>query len=390
MVKRKRKIENRYKFDRFFIHVLLFLVVPVLKGIFGIKKSEKMSLPEGGCMVLYNHVTDLDVVWIIDAFRTHMYCVASEHIVRFPVAGKLIRYFFAPILIKKSTGGAGAVMEMHRHIKAGHNILLAPEGVRTGNGRTGAISPVIASVIKKLKCPVVTVRIHGGFMTTPRWGRGIRRGQMTVEKVSQYSKEEISAMSADDLHARICDDLAEDAYSNPVAHKGRRRAENIELQLYLCPSCRQYFTIRSEKNDFFCSCGLHGTVNEYGELSGDKIPYRTIGEWDGWEKNYIKDYPLPKKESAEEVTLLQSVGPAIRSIDKEHGNALLDRGNLVLTNLALSVGDTKIPIGEIAEVSIISYGILLIATKEGQYFEIKGKQKYPGEAYMNFIHKLKS
>lgn len=382
-----------------------FLIVPFFKWLYGVEKSGEMSLPEGPCVVLYNHVTDFDAVWIIDAFHEFMYCVASEHLVRVPIAGAILKTFVAPILKKKGTNGAGVVLEMSRILRAGYKVLLAPEGLRSGNGRTGEIAPVTAAVLQKLKCPVVMIRIHGGFLTTPRWGKGIRKGCIRIEKAAEYSKEEIASMSEEEFYEHIIKDLAVDAYENPSAHKGKRPAENIELQLYLCPSCKEFGTIRSKKKEFFCNCGLRGTIDEYGMLKGEKIPYRTVTEWDFWQRDYIDNTVLPdsvedkeaengvagnKEVGKADKILLRSHSLAIHRIEKDHKDEVLSSGDLVLTVDEISVGEVSVPIAEILDVSIYSYGILLIATKDGKYYEIKGKQKYPGEAYLIFIKKLNS
>ncbi|MBR4580800.1 MAG: 1-acyl-sn-glycerol-3-phosphate acyltransferase [Lachnospiraceae bacterium] len=403
--KKKSKIEKRYGFDKAFIGLMRFTAVPFLKLRYGVKTGSHDTLPAGPCVVLYNHVTDLDVAWVIDKFREQMYCVASEHIVRFPVAGKLLSIFFAPILIKKGTSGAGAVMEMSRHLRAGHKVLMAPEGVRSGNGLTNPIVPTTAAVLKKLKCPVVTVRIHGGYFTTPRWGRGVRKGLITLEKVGEYSAEEIAGMPSAAFLERIAGDLSEDAYAYnerlgdaKIAYRGKNPAEGIETQLYLCPQCRRLLTIRSKGNEFFCDCGLHGTINEYGILNGNNLPYSTIRDWDAWESKYIADLPkeldllLRDKDSgmySEEGILLQSPDITLSEISKEHKNAVLSEGKLVLTKDTLSVGDYVIPLSEIEEVSVIGYGILLLFSKDKHYFEFRGKERYPGIAYLNFIRKLK-
>ena len=88
--------------------------------------------------------------------------------------------------------------------------------------------------------------------------------------------------------------------------------------------------------------------------------------------------------------LLRSPSLAIHRIEKDHKDEVLSSGDLVLTADEISVGEVSVPLTEISDVSIYAYGILLIATKDGKYYEIKGKHKYPGEAYLIFIKKLNS
>ena len=378
-------MEKRYGFDKALIRILCCTVVPVLKIRYGVKNKGKLSLGEEPCVVLFNHVTDLDAVWVMDAFKKQMYCVASEHVLRTPFFGKLLNVLFAPVFIKKGASGAGAVMEIIRHLKSGHCILMAPEGVKSGNGLTNPLVPSTAAVLKKMKCKIVTVRIHGGYFTNPRWGKGIRRGFMSVEKVREYTKEETARMTPEQLHDMIKADLFEDAYAfnaeKKAAYRGKNLAEGIGEELFLCPCCQKFFSIHSKGRHFFCDCGMQGTMNEYGLLKGKKLPFSTITEWDLWQSDYIS--------KARDSIVLTSPGQAIRVITREHKNYVLDKGDLTLTCEFLKVGEKKIPVADIVDISYYGYGILLIFTTSGDYYEIRGEERYPGVAYYKFIQKIK-
>ena len=55
----------------------------------------------------------------------------------------------------------------------------------------------------------------------------------------------------------------------------------------------------------------------------------------------------------------------------------------------LKLGEHAFPLSEIDEVTIVAYGILQLYTKEKRFFEIRGKKRYPGIAYLKYIQKLK-
>ena len=377
-------MQSRYGFDKGLVKVLLATVVPIVKLLYGDKNKGKIPMDEEPCVVLFNHVTDLDVVWVMDAFKKQMYCVASEHVLRTPFFGKLLSILFAPVYIKKGASGAGAVMDMIKHLRYGHCILMAPEGIKSGNGLTNPLVPSTAAVLKKMKCKVITVKIHGGYFTNPRWGKGIRRGSISVEKVREYTKEEISKMTPEQFHESISGDLFEDAYAynaeRKIAYKGRKLAKGIEEELFLCPGCRQFFTIKSRGNAFFCECGMKGTLDEYGIIRGEGLPFSTITQWDKWENEYLT--------SGEDIVLTYP-GLELRAITREHRDYVLARGDLVLTKEALKVGEKTIPLSDITDLSYYGFGIPLILTKDGEYYEIKGKKRYPGIAYYNYIQRMK-
>lgn len=387
---RKKKTKDRHPFEERIIWLCIHTAVPFLKKAHGVVKTAKLTLPDGPCVVLYNHCTDLDVVWLQDAFERQMYCIASEHIVRTPLAGKLISFFFAPILLKKGTGGSSVVMEMHRHLKKGYHILMAPEGMRSGNGLTGEFVPATAAVLKKLKCNVVTVRFHGGYFTTPRWGKGIRKGRMTLEKVAEYTPSQIAELSVEAFHEKLTQDLYVDAYEdnreNPVAFRGKKLAEGLELQTGICPVCQKFNTIRTKKDTFACSCGMRGTIDAYGILKGEGLPFTTVTEWDRWCDAFIEE-EAPKWIGSE-APILSNHDQVLKEILAGHKDHIADKGDLVLTAKSVRVGGTEIRLSDLSECTIFGYGKLLLFTTDRHYYEIDG-EKYPGVIYHKIIQELK-
>ena len=387
----KKQKRDRSKFDKNFVALMLHTVVPVLKHKYGVVRNEYLRADEESFLLLFNHVTDLDMVWIMDAFHRQIYCLGSEHIARFPLAGKLLNTFFAPILIKKGSSGMAAVMEMHRCLKAGNSILMSPEGILCAAGRTGELVPSTAAVIKKLHCNVITVRIHGGYLTKPRWAKTVRKGQITVEKIAEYSKDSIASMDPAEFQAIIEKDLYEDAYAYnetaKIAYKGKNLAEGIECQLYLCPSCKKLATLHSLKNDFFCDCGLKGTIDEYGMISGEGFDFKTVTEWDEWQESELKNMPLPKDT---ETVIVSNPNLSIKEIKEGHKESVIGTGTLQLTSREISVGEVRIPLSEISDVAMVSHGILLIYTKDKHYYEIRNKKnRYPGVLYKKLIARIK-
>ena len=416
--KGKQNKKDRSGFDRVFTGIMLHTVVPLLKAQYGVKRTEHVKTDGEPFIVLFNHTTDLDMAWIMDAFGRQIYCLGSEHIIRFPLAGVILNTLFAPILIKKGSNGMAAVMEMNRYLRSGRSILMSPEGVRSGNGRTCELVPSTAAVLKKLRCNIITVRIHGGYLTTPRWGKGVRKGEITVEKIAEYSKESIASMDAAEFHKRIEEDLYEDAYvyndGKKIRYRGKNKAEGIETQLYLCPSCRRLATMKSAGDTFFCDCGLKGSVDEYGLLSGEGFTFRTVAEWDDWQEETLAGMIREIKTAGiagsgngvstdNDISTDNGVGsdttdriivssPALsfKEISAKHKETVLAKGDLSITSHSISVGEKTVEFTDLSGVSIISYGILLLSTKDKHYYEISRKNtRYPGILYLKLISGLK-
>ena len=63
---------------------------------------------EGPCIVISNHVTDMDPFLVAMSFpHKQLYYVASEHIFRIPVASKVIETLLDPIARKNSSDRSG-------------------------------------------------------------------------------------------------------------------------------------------------------------------------------------------------------------------------------------------------------------------------------------------
>ena len=114
------------------------LLRPVARLLLKIKfnYSAPTYAPKGPFIVLCNHVTDWDPIFVGAAFKEQMYFVTSEHLLRLGFVSKLIMWLQAPIARQKGGSAAGAVKAMLRTMKEGHNIGLFPEGNRTWDGVT--------------------------------------------------------------------------------------------------------------------------------------------------------------------------------------------------------------------------------------------------------------
>ena len=122
----------------------------------------KSHAPEGPYVVVCNHVTDWDPLLVGAAFRNQMYFLASEHIMRLGFVSRLLDWLVHPIVRQKGGSAAGAVMEMLRVTRAGHNVALFPEGNRTWDGVTRDFPASTGKLIKQSGASLVTFRLRGG------------------------------------------------------------------------------------------------------------------------------------------------------------------------------------------------------------------------------------
>lgn len=257
----------------FFWKTLRFPVMIFCKLKFGYTFKVAKDLPDH-YIVLSNHTTDYDCVLVACSFKKQMYYVASEHIARWKHGFKLLNWALAPILRKKGTSAASAIIDILRKVRKGANVCMFAEGVRSWDGLSCPITSTTGGLVKAARCGLVTYRISGGYFTSPMWStKNTRRGYLHGEPVHVFTAEQIAAMSEDEVNRIIREDLYEDAYARqlekPIKYKGKRLAESMENLLYLCPCCGGEDTLRSKNDRVFCtSCDLSFTYDVYGTLHG--------------------------------------------------------------------------------------------------------------------------
>lgn len=350
------------KRHKIILNILRPLVALFLKIKFGYK-FEKVPKLEGNYIILSNHNTDFDPLFVAVGFKDYMYFVASEHISRWKVAFKFIKFAFDPILRYKGTVATSTVLEVLRRVKAGNNVCIFAEGVRSWDGITCPILPSTGKLVKKSKCGLVTYKITGGYFTSPNWGEsGTRKGPISGAPVRIYTPEEIAAMKPDEISRIIERDLYEDAYEtqlkNPQKYKGKNIAEKLENLIFICPECGGVDTFKSKGDTVRCSgCGHTFKYNEYGMLENSQ--FKTVRDYAKWQK--------------EQVEGMASVGGILTSPNgrlikiENHQEIEIASGEIVMTKNSLRCADKEIELSAIMDMAIHGRHALVFSTDKDYY-----------------------
>lgn len=346
--------------------ILYFLLRPLVIAFLFLKFGYRYTVApqlDGPYIVLANHVTDFDPLFVAASFPKQMYFVASEHIVRWKV-WPLLEYLVAPIIRKKGTMAASTVMEMLRAVKKGHNICMFAEGARSWDGVTAPILASTGKVIKSARCSLVTYRIEGGYFVSPNWSEGgTRRGPVRGSVVNVYSAEEIAQMSVKEINTIITNDLHEDAYArqetNHCRYKGRQIAVKLENLLFRCPNCGATDTMESRKDTVTCRrCGQQLCYTPYGKLVGHE-KFDNIKDLFAWFKEEVLQDAAQKAVYTSDDGILNSVEP--------HQEIMLDHGPIALSEESLTCGSTVIPLAEITDMAMHGRHALVFSTGKAYY-----------------------
>ena len=342
---------------------------------------------QGPFLLIANHVTDLDPLMIGCSFSQQMYFVASEHLFRKGILSRLLIWLVAPISRIKGSTDTVSAMNIIRTLRHRANVGLFAEGDRSWNGVTSRLHPTTARLIKASKASLVTYRLSGGYMTSPRWSRIIRRGKMHGRFVNVYTPEQLSKMSVDEVTEAVIADISEDAYEvqrkEHIAYKGANLAEGLETAIYTCPVCKRVCTTHSKGDLFYCECGMQARYNVYGYFEGELRPFDTIRDWDAWQEDFMQKYAL----RAGDEPLFQDDGQSLWQIDSDHTEVCVAEGALKLFKDRLSLGDFSVPLGKLYQMGVYGSGMIVFSA-EGKNYEIKTSVIRSGRKYLTMYRIL--
>ena len=355
-------------------HQILYGILRPLAALFvrfkfGYTYEKAKNLPDN-YIVLSNHTTDYDPIFVGASFPRFMHFVASEHVARWNLASKLLNFAFAPIWRYKGSVAASTVIEVFKKIKEGGNVCIFAEGARSWDGVTAPILPSTGKVIKKAKCGLVTYKIVGGYFASPNWStKNTRRGFVHGAPVNVYTKEQLEELSIDEINEIIRRDLYEDAYERQVAepkkYTGKNLAESMENLLFICPSCGKVDTIRSAGDTVSCSeCDFRFRYNQYGMLEDSS--FKTVYELAAWQKDAVQ-------EAAQTDAVYTAQGGTLSTVIK-HQESLVSQGPVSLSKDTLICGEKTIALNDISDMAMHGRRTLVFSAEKTYYELVPSKE----------------
>ena len=180
---------------------LLVGSIPLLLGIGRVRVqvvgAEK--LPEGGFLLVGNHISDFDPITTMYAFRKRgLTIVTKKENAEIPVGGPLI-VGSGCISLDRSDDKQGllVIRQVVRRIRAGEAIGIYPEGTRS---KTGQLLPFRVGCFKAAqwaKCPLVVLRAQGTDQVSKNFFRRPTTVTLTVLSVIPY--EEIAEVDTQEV-----------------------------------------------------------------------------------------------------------------------------------------------------------------------------------------------
>ncbi len=322
-------------------------------------------------VVVGNHVTILDPFILGSLLKEPVYWITSDGNMRTRLMRALLR-LVGSIPKAKAIPDMQTVnwtVEVIR--KRGGVVGIFPEGEQSWDGVTLPLIPATAKLLKVLKAPVLAAVIRGGYLSLPRWSWARRRGRIEIEFKLLFTREELKSLDAAEVQERLAASLAHDEYAwqegARVPYQALRKAEHLELALFMCPECGGIGTLRSSRSRFHCiSCGLALRVDGYGRFRsfrGSAPRFENSRDWDRWQalafaprlEDFLKERPKAQ--------LFSDAGAMIFRGHKMNPLRSLRSGTLILyagrLELATLLGERlSFPLAGIDGVGVLKRNIL--------------------------------
>ncbi len=340
------------------------------------------------CVILYNHVTGFDQFFLALSCRTPVYYVATEDIFSMGFASKLIKYLVNPIPIKKHTTDIKALKTVLNVAREGGIIAIAPEGNRTYSGRTCEMKDSISSLCKKLKLPIVLLKIDGGYGVQPRWSNEVRKGHFDCGVSKVIYPEEYKDMPDTELFEVIKEGLYLDEARATAKFKSKRRAEFLERAIYVCPDCG-LSSFESNGNEIKClKCSRRVTYREDTSLEGvDKpFPYKFVADWYDYQKQFVNS--LNTMEMVTE-PLYTDVVDLYEVIPYKKKELLSEDVNMQLfgDRITFSFDSLELKFAEVTGMACMGKNKLNVEAG-GKLYQVKGNKRFNALKYVNFCYRF--
>ncbi len=224
-------------------------------------------------------------------------------------------------------------------IKAKNGVIgIFPEGQSSWDGHALPIYYATAKLLKSLKVPVVTTVIEGSFFSLPRWGRGPRRGRIDLNYQLSFTPNSLRSMTVEEIYEKLVGILDHDEFDaqerRQVRYTGRRKAEHIEIVLFVCPECRSIGTIKSRGDIVSCThCGYSARMNGFGTFDPVSGPlhFPNLRRWNLWQVKFFEDVIDRATERGQQEPILSEGGVRIREGFKSQPLEFRGMGRLTLT-----------------------------------------------------------
>ena len=171
-----------------------------------IKVEGRKNVPKGGCLIVSNHVSFMDPTTVGWAVAREIYYLGRKSLFKPPFWS-----WFLPICnvlpIERDGHDIGGLRRIIKMLKAGHAVLLFPEGTRSPDGGIQPAEPGAGLVALKAGVCILPVRVFGTYESLSRHTKRLRFHPIRVVIGKPYVPVVPEGMREKDYFATIAQEM---------------------------------------------------------------------------------------------------------------------------------------------------------------------------------------
>jgi 1-acyl-sn-glycerol-3-phosphate acyltransferase len=138
-----------------------------------IKIEGRENIPDGGCLIVSNHVSFMDPTTVGWAIPREIYFLGRKSLFKPPFWS-----WFLPICnvlpIDREANDIAGLRRIIKLLQGGDSVVLFPEGTRSPDGRLQPPEPGAALIAVKAGVPILPVRVFGTYESLSRHAKRLR------------------------------------------------------------------------------------------------------------------------------------------------------------------------------------------------------------------------
>ena len=369
-----KKKNNNFKKPNIFVYWFFKTASKIYTKLYFNRKviRNEIKKAKGPYVIIANHESQMDFMNIAACTKRRTTFIISNSFYQSSSINPLLK---ACGLIPKQQfqTNVGDIKKMKAVIDNGYPLVIYPAGLMSENGVPTPIPPSTSKFLKWLDCDIYVAYTTGSYMTNPKWGKGKRKGTLTIDIYKFLSKEQTKDLSDQELLDLVNKELYFNEYElqeqQMIKYKNGNDIRGLENVLYWCPKCNNEFTMKNYSYDTMkcTNCGNEVYLDEYSFLNPktkDDVCFKHVNVW------YDKIYENVYKEivGKENFGLCEDIEIEMLNY-KKHCFEKVGQGKLYLSKEGFKI-DSSIS-GEQKVIEVPIKMMPMAPFKPGKYLEIQ-------------------
>ena len=159
---------------------------------------------EGGVLFISNHQSNFDIPIFIGFVPRDKGFIAKLELLKVPSFGRWMKYIGCVFIDRKDPRQSlTALNQAAESLKAGHSLVIFPEGTRSADGTVGPFKPGSLKLAMKARVPIVPVTIKGSMGIMPKGSIIIRSASVEVIISQALIPDDFPAMDSNVIAEKV-------------------------------------------------------------------------------------------------------------------------------------------------------------------------------------------